>query len=277
MTPRRHANLCLLLLLALPGACALAQNGGPKILSGVGIDQNLGAQVPLGATFRDESGRTVRLGDYFGRRPVLLTLVYYQCPGLCTTILNDVSRSLNGLAESAGSEFDVVTVSFDPRETPDLAAAKKAHYLRGYQRPTAAAGWHFLTGPQESIDALTRAVGFRYAWDADNKLWAHAAAIIVLTPDGKVARYFYGVEAPPTDLHQSILDASVGTVGRPAERVLLYCFRYDPATGKWGLILSRLLRVLGAVTMVAVAFLVWWQISRNPRALPRKEEPTPCP
>jgi protein SCO1/2 len=219
----------------------------------------------------------VRLGDYFGRRPVLLTLVYYQCPGLCTTILNDVSRSLNGLAESAGSEFDVVTVSFDPRETPDLAAAKKATYLRGYQRPTAAAGWHFLTGPQESIDALTRAVGFRYAWDADKKLWAHAAAIIVLTPDGKVSRYFYGVEAPPTDLHQSILDASVGTVGRPAERVLLYCFRYDPATGKWGLILSRLLRVLGAVTMVAVAFLVWWQISRNPRALPRKEEPTPCP
>jgi protein SCO1/2 len=277
MSPRRPANLCLLLLLALPGACALAQNGGPKILNGVGIDQNLGAQVPLGATFRDESGRTVRLGDYFGRRPVLLTLVYYQCPGLCTTILNDVSRSLNGLAESAGSEFDVVTVSFDPRETPDLAAAKKAHYLRGYQRPTAAAGWHFLTGPQESIDALTRAVGFRYAWDADNKLWAHAAAIIVLTPDGKVARYFYGVEAPPTDLHQSILDASVGTVGRPAEQVLLYCFRYDPATGKWGLILSRLLRVLGAVTMVAVAFLVWWQISRNPRALPRKEEPTPCP
>jgi protein SCO1 len=277
MTPRRPANLCLLLLLALPGACALARNGGPKILSGVGIDQNLGAQVPLEATFRDESGRTVRLGDYFGRRPVLLTLVYYQCPGLCTTILNDVSRSLNGLAESAGSEFDVVTVSFDPRETPDLAAAKKAAYLRGYQRPTAAAGWHFLTGPQESIDALTRAVGFRYAWDAGNKLWAHAAAIIVLTPDGKVARYFYGVEAPPTDLHQSILDASVGTVARPAERVLLYCFRYDPATGKWGLIISRLLRALGAITMVAVALLVWWQVSRNPRALPRKEEPTPCP
>jgi protein SCO1/2 len=278
MTPRR-ANLCLLLLLALPGTCALAQNAGPRILNGVGIDQNLGAQVPADAVFRDESGQTVRLGDYFGHRPVLLTLVYYKCPGLCTTILNDVSRSLNGLAESAGSEFDVVTVSFDPRETPDLAADKKAAYLRGYRRPTAAAGWHFLTGPQQSIDALTRAVGFRYTWDADHQLWAHASAIIVLTPGGKVSRYFYGVEAPPTDLHESILEASRDSVGRPAEQVLLYCFRYDPATGHWGLIITRLLRVLGAVTTLAVAALVWWQLSHTPRApAPNPQEgATPCP
>jgi protein SCO1/2 len=274
MTVRDCAILVPLLVLA--AAPAAAQNG-PKILRGVGIDQNLGAQIPADATFRDESGRAVRLGDYLGRRPVLLTLVYFKCPGLCTTVLNDVSRSLNGVAESAGSEFDVVTVSFDPHETPDLAAEKKAHYLRGYQRPTAAAGWHFLTGPQASIDALTRSVGFRYAWDADHQLWAHAAAIIVLTPGGKVSRYFYGVEAPPTDLHQALLDASRDSVGRPAEQVLLYCFRYDPATGKWGLIVSRMLRVLGAVTLLAVALLVWWQVSHNPRALPRKEEPTPCP
>ena len=275
----RRAIFCLVLVIGLPVAAVGDAPGGPKILNGVGIDQNLGEKLPLDAIFRDESGRDVRLGAYFGRRPVVLTLVYYKCPGLCTTVLNDVSRSLNGLAESAGREFEVVTVSFDPRETPELAAAKKAQYLRGYQRPTAAAGWHFLTGSQASIDALAGAVGFHYAWDAANGVWAHAAATIVVTPEGTISRYFYGVEAPPTDLHHAIQEASGGAVGRPAERVLLYCFRYDPTTGRWGLIISRMLQVLGGVTVLLVGGIVWWQVSHNSRVLPPAgaEGGTPCP
>jgi len=253
--------ILLMFVLVAPVACAQQ----PAILNGVGIDQNLGARVPLDATFVDDGGRVVRLGDYFGKRPVLLNLVYYKCPGLCTQALNDVSRSLNGLTESAGDQFDVVTVSFDPREGPDLAADKKANYLRGYRRPTAAAGWHFLTGPQASIDALTEAVGFHYRWDAANQLFAHATAIIVLTPQGRVSRYFYGVEAPPTDLHHAILAASGDAVGRPVERVLLYCFHYDPTTGKWGLIVSRALQVLGVLTVLAVGALVWAQVSHGRR------------
>jgi protein SCO1 len=236
-----------------------------SLLKGVGIDQNLGAQVPLDAQFRDESGQTVRLGDYFGKRPVLLNLVYFKCPGLCTQVLNDVSRSMNGLAESAGEAFEVVTVSFDPREGPELAAAKKENYLRSYRRPTAEAGWHFLTGPQDSIDRLTRAVGFRYRWDARNQVFAHATAIIVLTPGGKVSRYFYGVEAPPTDLHNAILSAGRDAVGRRVDEVLLYCFHYDPATGRWGVIVSRLLKVLGAGTVLCLGGFVWWQVARERR------------
>jgi len=279
MNCRRGAILCVMLLLVGSSRAVADAQGGPKILDGVRIDQNLGATVPLDAVFRDEAGREVRLGEYFGRRPVVLTLVYYKCPGLCTTVLNDVSRSLNGLTESAGSEFEVVTVSFDPRETPELAAARKAQYLRGYQRPTAAAGWHFLTGPQTSIEALAGAVGFHYRWDEANELWAHAAATIVVTPEGKISRYFYGVEAPPTDLHHAILQASDGAVGRPAERVLLYCFRYDPTTGRWGLIISRMLQVLGGVTVLLVGRMVWWQVSHNSRVLPPggAERGTPCP
>jgi protein SCO1/2 len=259
--------LGLLLLLAAPSAWGQM----PAILKSVGIDQNLGQQVPLELSFRDEAGRTIQLREFFGARPVLLNLVYFKCPGLCTQALNDVSRSLNGLSESAGEQFDVITVSFDPREGPELAAEKKAHYLRGYRRPTAAAGWHFLTGPKESIDTLTRAVGFRYRWDEANQVFAHATAIIVLTPQGKISRYFYGVEAPPTDLHHAILDASNNDVGKPAERVLLYCFRYDPATGKWGLIVSRLLKVLGAITIVAVGLTIGIQVTRERRRR------VPCP
>lgn len=259
--------LALVALLIAPTAIGQM----PQILGGVGIDQNLGRQVPLNLVFRDEDGRGVSLGRFFGERPVLLNLVYFKCPGLCTQALNDVSRSLNGLSESAGEQFEVVTISFDPREGPELAAEKKTQYLRGYRRPTAAAGWHFLTGPQRSIDALTAAVGFHYRWDPANQVFAHATAIVVLTPRGKISRYFYGVEAPPTDLHQAILDAGHDAVGRPAERVLLYCFRYDPATGRWGLIVSRLLKVLGAITVLGVGLMIGLQVTRERR---RRE---PCP
>jgi protein SCO1/2 len=172
---------------------------------------------------------------------------------------------LNGLAESAGEAFEVVTVSFDPREGPELAAEKKVNYLRSYRRATAAAGWHFLTGPQNSIDRLTRAVGFRYRWDAKNQVFAHATAIMVLTPGGKVSRYFYGVEAPPTDLHNAILNAGQEAVGRRVDEVLLYCFHYDPLTGRWGVIVSRLLQVLAGATVLCVGGFVWWQVARERR------------
>ena len=269
MSINTRCNIVFVSLLVLWARPTPAQM--PTILNGVGIDQNLGQQLPLDLPFRDEAGRTVQFKEFFGARPILLNLVYFKCPGLCTQALNDVSRSLNGLSESAGEQFDVITVSFDPREGPELAAEKKAQYLRGYRRPTAAAGWHFLTGPQSSIDALTRAVGFHYRWDEANQIFAHATAIIVLTPQGRISRYFYGVEAPPTDLHQAILDASNNGVGKPAERVLLYCFRYDPATGKWGFIVSRLLKVLGAITMLAVGLMIGVQVQRERRRR------VPCP
>jgi protein SCO1/2 len=243
-------------------------------LKSVRIDQNLGAQLPLDATFRDEAGRVVRLGEFFGGRPVLLNFVYYKCPGLCTQALTDLSRTLNGLAESAGDQFDVITISFDPREGPDLAWDKKESYLRGYRRPRAAAGWHFLTGPADSITRVTKAAGFHYAWDPVNKVFAHATAILVVTPKGKIARYFYGVEAPPTDVHNAILAAGGETVGRPTEIVLLYCFHYDPKTGKWGLIVSRGLQVLGGMTVLLVGGFIWWQASHERRRKPvRVDQP----
>jgi len=224
----------------------------PAVPSEIGIDQKLDERVPLDAEFRDEAGKTVRLGDYFGRKPVLLVLVYYDCPMLCTLSLNGVLHSLQTIRLSAGQDFEVVTVSFDPREKPELAAAKKRVYLTLYNRSSGWAGWHFLTGDEGQIRRLTSAVGFRYKWDAASGQYAHATGIMILTPEGKLSRYFYGIDYPPPDLRLSLVEASDGKIGSAADEVLLYCFHYDPATGRYGLVITRVLQLAGAATVLVL-------------------------
>jgi len=228
----------------------------PAILRNVGIDQRLNEQVPLDLPFRDENGNTVRLGDYFGQKPVILSLVYYDCPMLCTTSLNGLDQSLKEIKFNLGTDFNVVTVSFDPTEQPALANAKKAVYVGLYGRPGAAAGWHFLTGDQESIRRLTQAVGFRYNYDPTIKQFIHATGIIVLTPQGKIARYFYGIQYPAGNLRLALVEASQGKIGNPVDEVILYCCEYDPMTGKYSLIISRVLQIGAAITIVSLGTLM---------------------
>ncbi len=235
---------------------AMAQTQGGKLPVDVGIDQRLNAQIPLDLAFRDEAGATVHLKDYFGKRPVILSLVYYDCPMLCTLSLNGLLHSLELMKLSAGQDFEVVTVSFDPREKPELAAAKKRLYLTLYNRPSAWQGWHFLTGDTEPIRLLTEAVGFRYKWDAASGQYAHATGIMVLTPHGRVARYFYGIEYPSRDLRLSLVEASANKIGSPVDQLLLFCYHYDPAQGKYGLVVTRALQLGGIVTVLFLITLV---------------------
>lgn len=224
----------------------------PQLLTEIGLDQKLNAQVPLDLPFVDEAGRPVTLGDYFGKRPVVLTLVYYECPMLCTQVLNGLSSSIGVLQFDVGREFDIVTVSFDPQETPDLASAKKASYVERYARPGAAGGWHFLTGSQKSIEALTKAVGFRYAYNGSTDQYAHVSGIMILTPDGKLSRYFYGIEYGPRDLRLALIEAADRKIGTPVDQLLLYCFHYDPKSAKYSVAVVRLMRSAGVVTLVAI-------------------------
>jgi protein SCO1/2 len=255
----------------------------PAILQKVGIDQNLGTQVPLDLIFHDEDNRQVRLGNYFQRRPVVLVLVYYECPMLCTMVLNDLLRSIRSMSETVGKDFDIVTVSFDPRDTPHVASKKKKNYLAQYNRPGAESGWHFLTGDQASIDALTRVAGFHYTWDAKNNVFAHASGIMVATPSGKLSRYFFGIDYAPKDLRLALAEASDNKTGSPTTAVLLYCFCYDPATGKYGLAISRILKVGGIATVLILGSFIIFSLLRERRthavadvgvgAVPKKEEP----
>lgn len=222
----------------------------PDLLKQVGIEQKLNDSVPLNLTFRDEHGNTVELARYFGSKPVILTLVYYSCPMLCTQILNGLDRSLKNIPMTIGSDFNVVTVSIDPTERPVLAAAKQELYTGMYGRPGAAEGWHFLTGDDPQIKRLADAVGFRYAYDPDSKQYAHASAIMLLTPEGRLSRYFYGVTYPERDLRLGLVDASSGKIGSPVDAVLLFCYHYDPHTGKYGLLISRVLQLSGVLTVV---------------------------
>ena len=231
------------------------ENELPALLRDIGIDQKLDAQVPLDLVFRDESGRAVQLKDYFGSRPVILALVYYECPMLCNQVLNGLTSSLAALAFNAGDEFEVLAVSFDPRETPALAAAKKESYVRRYNRPGAGGGWHFLTGDQESIARLTDAVGFRYRWDAATNQFAHASGIMVLTPRGQIARYFYGIDYAPSNLRLGIVEASEGKIGSPVDQLLLYCYHYDPGTGKYGAVVLNILKVFSLFFLLGVSTL----------------------
>jgi len=244
--------LFALALLALP-CCAQVQTGWrPALLRRVGIDQKMGAQVPVAVPFTDESGRPVTLHDYLGK-PVILALVYYQCPSLCNMVLNGVLRSIKGLKLTAGDEFNVVAVSFDPRETPEMAAAKKVSYVRGYNRQGAEQGWHFLTGPEASSKSLAESVGFHYAFDAVNNQYAHGSAIVILTPEGRVTRYFYGIDYPARDVRLGLEEASDRRIGSAVDAVLLYCYHYDPSNGKYGLVIMNVLRLAGIATVAALA------------------------
>jgi len=230
----------------------------PAALAGIGIEQKLDQQVPLSLTFRDEAGDTVPLSTYFSQgKPVILALVYYQCPMLCTMILNGVESSLKAVSLNPGQDFEVVSVSFDPKDTPELAASKKQSYLRRYGRPNTANGWHFLTGEESSIKALTDAVGFHYKYDPETRQFAHASGIMVLTPDGRISRYFYGVEYAPRDLRLGLVEASQNKIGTPVDQILLFCYHYDPATGKYGAIAMNIVRFAGAAfTVICGAFLL---------------------
>ncbi|HKE04398.1 MAG TPA: SCO family protein [Blastocatellia bacterium] len=236
------------------GLRASAQPAGvrPPVLKDVGIDQLLNNQVPLDLEFRDEDGRTVKLSDYFKDKPVVLSLVYYNCPQLCTQVLTGLLGTLKTLPMTPGKEFVNLTVSFDPREKPELASAKKAEYLNRYKRPGAEAGWHFLTGDEAAIQALTKAVGFRFVWDPVSKQYAHASGIIVLTPQGKVSRYFYGIEYAPRDLRFGVIDASAGKIGSLADRIIFYCYQYDPERGTYGLVVMRVLRIFASMTLTTL-------------------------
>ncbi|MCL5742511.1 MAG: SCO family protein [Acidobacteria bacterium] len=255
-------SLALFLLVAVAAA---AQNAGPATLKEIGIDQKLNSQAPLNLPFRDETGRSVRLGDYFGQRPVILSLVYYECPMLCTLVLNGLVQTMRELPFTAAKQFEVVTVSFNPHETPELAAAKKRTYLQDYTRPGAERGWHFLTGDEPSIAALTTAVGFRYKYDPATRQYGHATAIIVLTPEGRVSRYFYGIEYPEKDVRLALVEASHNRIGTPVDQLLLLCFHYDPATGKYGLAILNATRALGAATVLGLVFLMTILLRREGR------------
>jgi len=244
-------------------------NVRPPYLQNVGIDQHLDAQVPGDLSFVDDTGRPVKLGDYFGKKPLILNLVYYNCPMLCGEVLAGLAGSMKLIKFDVGNEFEVVTVSFNPQETPQLAAEKKRDYLKRYGRPAAAAGWHFLTGPADSINALTKAVGFQYQYDAAKNQYAHATAIMVLTPQGRISRYFYGVDFPPKDLRMGLVEASQGKIGNAVDQVLLYCYHYDPATGKYGAIVSNMLKLGGALTILFVGALILILL-RLERIAPRK-------
>ncbi len=238
----------------------------PLLLQKVSFDQKLGAQLPLDLKFRDEYGRTVALGDYFGKKPVILSLVYYQCPMLCTQVLNGMVSAFLPLSFSAGREFEVVTVSFDARETPQMALAKKETYLKRYGRPSAYDGWHFLTGDQLSIDALTQTVGFHYAFDPKLNQFAHASGIMVVTPEGKIAQYYYGIEYSSRDLRLGLVEASKNKIGTVVDQVLLYCYHYDPAQGRYGAIAMRMMRLGGIATVLLLGGFMIVMFRREARA-----------
>ena len=232
-----------------------APSGLPKALDGIGIDQKLNEQLPLDLELKNENGETVKLGDYFGKKPVMLSLVYYECPMLCNQILNGMVTAFRLMSFTPGSEFEVVTISFDPRETPALAAAKKKNYvdhLPQAKRASAYAGWHFLTADEQSIRKITDAIGFRYRWDDETNQFAHASGVYVATPQGKLARYFYGIEYPPRDLRLGLIEAADNRIGSPMDQLLLYCFHYDPKTGKYGPVVMRMMQVGGVATLLAI-------------------------
>lgn len=238
----------------------------PGELQGVGIDQRLNSQVPLNLTFFDEAGRTVPLSSFFHGRPVLLALVYYRCPMLCTEILNGVVSTLRAVTLTPGKDFEVVSVSFDPKDTPEIAAAKKATYLRRYGHSGSANGFHFLTGDPANIKALTDAVGFHYKYDEKTDQFAHASGIMILTPDGKLSKYFYGVEYAPRDVRLGLVEASQGKIGTVVDEALLFCYHYDAATGKYGAVAMNMIRAGGAIFFVFGATWLVFAFRRDIRA-----------
>ena len=238
----------------------------PPQFAAVTFAQRLNQRLPLEATFKDETGRTVRLGDYFGSKPVILAFVYYQCPMLCSQIMNGISSALKVLPYTAGREFEVVLVSFDPRDTPEAADAKKRAHLDHWSVEHTADGWHFLTGDERTIREVTSAAGFTYTWDEKTGQFAHVSGVLTVTPDGRLSRYFYGVEFSPKELRLALVESGEGRVGSPVEELLLYCFQYDPTTGRYGLVVMNLVRLGGLLTLAGVLTFVIVMRRRDSRA-----------
>jgi protein SCO1 len=253
----------LALAMSLSGVASAQQYGLPAMVRGVGIDQNLNAQIPLELTFKDETGQTVRLGNYFRQKPVVLALVYYECPMLCNMVLNGLTTSMEHITLDLGRDYDVVTVSFNPRETWQLAAAKKANYVEKYKGKGTVEGWHFLTGQEENIKRLADAAGFHYKYDPISKQFAHASGIMVITPEGRIARYFYGIEYKPRDFRLGLVEASQHKIGSPVDAFMLFCYHYDPMTGKYGLVIANVTRVLGSATVIGLGMLLFVLIRRD--------------
>ncbi len=259
----RILSLAFALLTTLPGGAWAHDNSRPAALRDVAFDQKLDAQVPLDLAFRDETGKTIHLADYMRGKPLILTLVYYKCQDLCPLLLDGVVRSLKALSFDVGNQFNVLTVSFDPHDHAELAAAKKKDFIGRYARPGAAAGWHFLTGDEPAIKELTQAVGFRYSYDPQTGEFGHAAGIVLLTPDGKTSRYYYGIDFSPRDLRLGLIEAAANKIGSPIDQLLLFCYHYDPVTGKYGLLITNVIRLAGIATVLILGAFVFVMLRRE--------------
>jgi protein SCO1/2 len=253
----------LVLLSTAWAFAANAQSLTEEQLLNIRFDQKLGSQVSLDLHFRDENGKVVALGDYFGQKPVVLVLGYYGCPMLCTLTYNGMVEAMNDMKWSIGNQFNVVNVSINPKETPELAAAKRKNYLKQYGRPEAAAGWHFLTGNEPEIQKLADEIGYHYAYDSSVQQYAHPSGLVILTTDGKVSKYFFGVKFSPPELYAALQDASKHNVGSPIERLVLLCFHYSPIRGKYGAVIMTTIRILGAAILAAMAWMFGAMIRRE--------------
>lgn len=246
--------------------CSLRAQTSQQIAAAAGLEQRLNAPLPLSAIFRDEHGAPVALGKFFNAKPVVLALVYYDCPNLCTLVLNGVLQTAQDLKFDAGKDYEIVVVSFDAHEQPALAAAQKQIYLQQYSRAGADGGWHFLTGNENSIGQLTSSVGYHFAFDRASRQFAHPSTIVIATPDGKISRYFPGIEYPAREVRLALIDASQKRIGDLADRVFLLCFHYNPATGKYGLLISRVIQVAGLGSVAALACYIALNLRRERRA-----------
>ena len=264
----RVVILAVALVLLVSAKARAHDDQRPAALRDVAFEQKLNQQVPLDLTFRDESGKTVYLASYFKQKPVILNFVYYKCRDLCPLLLDGIVRSLRALSFDVGNQFDVLTVSFDPHDDAPLAAAKKTDLVEKYSRPGADVGWHFLTGDETSIQRLTQSVGFRYSYDARTGEFGHATGIIIVTPQGKTSRYFYGIDFSPRDLRLGLIEAATDQIGSPIDQLLLFCYHYDPTSGKYNLLVTRVIQIAGAATVLALgAFIIaMLRRDRNPHS-----------
>jgi protein SCO1/2 len=257
------AVVCLLAFLSH----ALGQNAQANLTAKAGLDQQLNAQLPLNLAFRDEQGATALLADYFGSTPVILVLAYYECPNMCTLVLNALLQSAQDLKFEVGKEYRIIVISIDPHEGPALAAAKKRIYTQRYGRPGAANGWHFLTGDEASIRSVASAVGFRFVYDPETRQFAHPSVITVLTPAGKVSRYFADIEYPPKEVRLALIEASNDHIGSLTEQLFLLCFHYDPVSGKYGLLIKGVIQFAGISTALVLGCGITLMV--------RREHPSP--
>jgi protein SCO1/2 len=261
-------RLCMLLLTiacCFTASLAHGQASMRNLSQEVGLDQHLNEQLPLDLEFTDEHGKRVKLGQYFKDRPVIINCVYFRCPMLCTQVMNGLLKAAQGMSLRIGEDFDIISVSIDPRETPAMAAAKKETYVRNYRRVGSEDGWHFLTGDEASIAALTKAVGFRYRYDPESDQYAHASGMVIATPDGRLARYYYGIDYHPRDVRLGLVESAQHRIGNPVDQVLLMCFHYDPKTGRYGLMIDSVIRLVGVgfVVMLAVYLVRMYFLERR--------------